>query len=81
MPESQRQDEINLMYVAATRARKVLITDPILHELLIQPRAEDIAGTSADKSGESEVSTENDKKGLNMFRKVKSWMEKKTSDR
>ncbi|HBM1441720.1 TPA: DNA helicase, partial [Salmonella enterica subsp. enterica] len=63
MPESQRQDEINLMYVAATRARKVLITDPILHELLIQPRAEDIAGTSADKSGESEVSTENDKKG------------------
>lgn len=63
MPESQRQDEINLMYVAATRARKVLITDPILHELLTQPRAEDIAGTFADKSGESEVSTENDKKG------------------
>lgn len=36
MPESQRQDEINLMYVAATRARKVLITDPILHELLLR---------------------------------------------
>lgn len=63
MPQSQRQDEIKLMYVAATRARKVLITDPILNELLIQPRAEDIPGASAGKSVESEVSTENDKKG------------------
>ncbi|HAK1936002.1 TPA: ATP-dependent helicase [Salmonella enterica] len=40
MPESQRQDEINLMYVAATRARKVLIVEPILSEIMAQPPAD-----------------------------------------
>ncbi|EHO0178179.1 ATP-dependent helicase [Salmonella enterica] len=39
MPDIKRQDEINLMYVATTRARKVLILDPILAELLAQPPA------------------------------------------
>ncbi|EAV2671143.1 ATP-dependent helicase [Salmonella enterica] len=39
MPDIKRQDEINLMYVATTRARKVLILDPILAELLAQPSA------------------------------------------
>ncbi|EBS4058347.1 ATP-dependent helicase [Salmonella enterica subsp. enterica serovar Newport] len=42
MPERQRHDEINLMYVAATRARRTLITDPILSELLAQPPAGDL---------------------------------------
>lgn len=40
MPESQRQDEINLMYVAATRARKILIVEPILSEIMAQPPAD-----------------------------------------
>ncbi|ELG5397434.1 ATP-dependent helicase [Salmonella enterica] len=39
MPDIKRHDEINLMYVATTRARKVLILDPILAELLAQPSA------------------------------------------
>lgn len=38
MSESKRHDEINLLYVAATRARQTLITDPILSELLAQPQ-------------------------------------------
>ncbi|EGE5548353.1 ATP-dependent helicase [Salmonella enterica subsp. enterica serovar Weltevreden] len=38
MSESKRNDEINLLYVAATRARQTLITDPILSELLAQPQ-------------------------------------------
>lgn len=42
MPESKRQDEINLMYVAATRARKILIPDPVLSELLVQPPASEL---------------------------------------
>ncbi|EHX5358757.1 ATP-dependent helicase [Salmonella enterica] len=42
MPESKRQDEINLMYVAATRARKILIPDPVLSELLAQPPASEL---------------------------------------
>ncbi|ECZ0740312.1 TPA: ATP-dependent helicase [Salmonella enterica] len=39
MPDIKRHDEINLMYVATTRACKVLILDPILAELLAQPSA------------------------------------------
>ncbi|EBJ5112170.1 ATP-dependent helicase [Salmonella enterica] len=39
MPDVKRHDEINLMYVATTRARKVLILAPILAELLAQPSA------------------------------------------
>ncbi|EAT5878017.1 UvrD-helicase domain-containing protein [Salmonella enterica] len=39
MPDIKRHDEINLMYVATNRARKVLILDPILSELLAQPSA------------------------------------------
>jgi len=39
MPESKRHDEINLLYVAATRARRTLVTAPILSELLAQPSA------------------------------------------
>ncbi|ECF5164054.1 ATP-dependent helicase [Salmonella enterica] len=37
MPDSKRHDEINLMYVAATRARNILIPGPILSEILVQP--------------------------------------------
>lgn len=63
MPESQRQDEINLMYVAATRARKVLIVEPILSEIMAQPRARDIPGASFSIPNESGVSEESDNKG------------------
>ncbi|OIN21369.1 hypothetical protein AO411_2031275 [Salmonella enterica subsp. enterica serovar Sarajane] len=57
MPESKRQDEINLMYVAATRARKILIPDPVLSELLAQPPASALfpplseAGISSPETG------------------------------
>ncbi|EGT7775242.1 ATP-dependent helicase [Salmonella enterica] len=63
MPESKRHDEINLMYVATTRARKILILDPVLSELLAQPPAEDISGSSHEVSGGTEVSTESGDKG------------------
>ncbi|EDK8479870.1 DNA helicase [Salmonella enterica subsp. enterica] len=42
MPETKRYDEINLMYVATTRARKVLILDPILAELMTQPSTKEL---------------------------------------
>lgn len=59
MPEIKRHDEINLMYVAATRARKVLIPDPILAELLAQPPVEGMMGFSQEISEETEVKETN----------------------
>ncbi|EMH5361015.1 ATP-dependent helicase [Salmonella enterica] len=59
MPESKRHDEINLMYVAATRARNTLIPDPILSELLAQPSAEEILGFSNETSEPTEIKAEN----------------------
>ncbi|HAS9354813.1 TPA: ATP-dependent helicase [Salmonella enterica subsp. enterica serovar Veneziana] len=57
MPESQRQDEINLMYVAATRARKVLIVEPILSEVMAQPPADSFSPLLS-LSVEGELSSE-----------------------
>ncbi|EBG5940060.1 ATP-dependent helicase [Salmonella enterica subsp. enterica serovar Enteritidis] len=57
MPESQRQDEINLMYVAATRARKVLIVEPILSEIMAQPPADSFSPLLS-LSVEGELSSE-----------------------
>ncbi|EJM3642728.1 UvrD-helicase domain-containing protein [Salmonella enterica] len=54
MPESKRNDEINLLYVAATRARHTLITDPVLSELLAQPPAADIFPFSPDETASPE---------------------------
>lgn len=42
MPESQRHDEINLLYVVTTRARKTLIIEPVLSELIAQPAVTDL---------------------------------------
>ena len=42
MAKDKRHDEINLMYVAATRARKTLVIDPVLSELLAQPPAQEV---------------------------------------
>ncbi|ECA1950242.1 ATP-dependent helicase [Salmonella enterica subsp. enterica serovar Virchow] len=55
MPESQRQDEINLLYVAVTRARKTLVVEPVLSELLAQPQASDFELSSSGPSGEDDV--------------------------
>ncbi|EAP5220682.1 ATP-dependent helicase [Salmonella enterica] len=59
MPESKRHDEINLLYVAATRARHTLITDPILSELLAQPQPEELLPSAHENSetveGENDV--------------------------
>lgn len=60
MSESKRHDEINLMYVAATRARKILIPDPILSELLAQPPAEELF-PSRSEGGISSPETGGDK--------------------
>lgn len=57
MPESQRQDEINLMYVAAIRARKVLIVEPILSEVMAQPPADSFSPLLS-LSVEGELSSE-----------------------
>ena len=60
MPENRRQDEINLMYVAATRARRMLILVPVLSELLAQPPAADFsvnvsASLPSDSTGSADV--------------------------
>ncbi|HAU6732969.1 TPA: ATP-dependent helicase [Salmonella enterica subsp. enterica serovar Elisabethville] len=48
MPERKRHDEINLLYVAATRARHTLVIDPILAELLAQPPAGELLPLSGE---------------------------------
>ncbi|ASG86863.1 UvrD-helicase domain-containing protein [Salmonella enterica] len=61
MPESKRNDEINLLYVAATRARHTLITDPVLSELLAQPSAGELLPLSGEGNASSEIAEdEND---------------------
>lgn len=63
MPVDRRDDELNLLYVAATRARRLLVPDPVIREILAQPPAEDIlvrptggdingTGDDTDESGE-----------------------------
>ncbi|HBZ9864419.1 TPA: UvrD-helicase domain-containing protein [Salmonella enterica subsp. houtenae] len=59
MSESKRDDEINLLYVAATRARHTLITDPIMSELLAQPQSGELLPSVHENSetveGENDV--------------------------
>lgn len=63
MSVDRRDDELNLLYVAATRARRLLVPDPVIREILAQPPAEDIlvrptggdingTGDDTDESGE-----------------------------
>ncbi|ECG8632734.1 ATP-dependent helicase [Salmonella enterica subsp. salamae] len=58
IPESKRHDEINLLYVATTRARRTLVIDPILSELLAQPQPGELL-PSVHESSET-VEDEND---------------------
>ncbi|EJH8994775.1 ATP-dependent helicase [Salmonella enterica] len=44
----RRDDELNLLYVAATRARRLLVPGPVIREILVQPPAEDILARPAD---------------------------------
>ncbi|EBJ2070759.1 ATP-dependent helicase [Salmonella enterica] len=48
MELDRRDDELNLLYVAATRARLLLVPDPVIREILAQPPAEDILARPAD---------------------------------
>ncbi len=48
MPADKRDDELNLLYVAATRARRTLVPDPVIQEVLAQPPAEDILSGLSD---------------------------------
>ena len=36
--EEKRRDEINLLYVAATRARNTLVLNSVLHQILVNRR-------------------------------------------
>ncbi|ECI0839569.1 ATP-dependent helicase [Salmonella enterica subsp. diarizonae] len=48
MPADKRDDELNLLYVAATRARRTLVPDPVILEVLAQSPAEDILSCQSD---------------------------------
>lgn len=53
MPADKRDDELNLLYVAATRARRTLVPDPVIQEVLAQPPAEDILSRQSEGNSEA----------------------------
>ncbi|EKC7220126.1 ATP-dependent helicase [Salmonella enterica] len=53
MPADKRDDELNLLYVATTRARRTLVPDPVVLEVLAQPPVEEIL--SRQNKGNSEA--------------------------
>ncbi|MFI7785175.1 hypothetical protein EN46_16525 [Citrobacter amalonaticus] len=53
MPADKRDDELNLLYVAATRARRTLVPDPVVLEVLAQPPAEDILSRQSEGNSEA----------------------------
>ncbi|EBA1654718.1 hypothetical protein DY703_09935 [Salmonella enterica] len=61
MPVDRRNDELNLLYVATTRARRLLVPDPVIREILAQPPAEDILvlPTDGDINGTGDDTDEN----------------------
>ncbi|EOZ4485605.1 UvrD-helicase domain-containing protein [Salmonella enterica subsp. diarizonae] len=61
MPADKRDDELNLLYVATTRARRLLVPDPVIREILAQPPAEDILvrPTDGDINGTGDDTDEN----------------------
>ncbi|EDS7587605.1 DNA helicase, partial [Salmonella enterica subsp. diarizonae] len=69
MPADKRDDELNLLYVAATRARRTLVPDPVIQEVLAQPPAEDIlsgqsAGDDSDTDTGDDVSENGEEKDV-----------------
>lgn len=61
MPVDRRNDELNLLYVATTRAQRLLVPDPVIREILAQPPAEDILArlTDGDINGTGDDTDEN----------------------
>ncbi|EDQ2394259.1 ATP-dependent helicase [Salmonella enterica subsp. enterica] len=59
MPADKRDDELNLLYVAATRARRTLVPDPVIQEVLAQPPAEDILSLP-DSGEDNDSASDND---------------------
>ncbi|MGG6205789.1 UvrD-helicase domain-containing protein [Salmonella enterica] len=53
MPADKRDDELNLLYVATTRARRTLVPDPVVLEVLAQPPAEDILSRQSEGNSEA----------------------------
>lgn len=53
MPADKRDDELNLLYVATTRARRTLVPDPVVLEVLAQPPAEDILSRQSEGNSDA----------------------------
>lgn len=53
MSADKRDGELNLLYVATTRARRTLVPDPVVLEVLAQPPAEDILSRQSEGNSEA----------------------------